>query len=313
MKKLRILIPAGLFLIAGLIFVACQKDSPIKGEMIVMGNYESVDCATACLQDGPYYQEKTSWTAKWAEITQIPGYYQNNKYFTTTVWNDEEFFYIKVDVYGYQYDKVNTNNGPGKPVWELTGPTYDNYPFNTVIITLNGNTYTYQMDDPETTEIIETATTYTKAFSLDAGWDKCDAMIYSVRIEGNGQPIWLGTSEASESYTYNLFAPCGCEESFYYVQNTDGTYTFTYIPEEDMLGAELVFTFPQSALDDTPLPGWTYNGQTMQTTMDLDACETYSWTVSLTCKSLNNPQNKWTDFKVNNVSKKGSLENIQCD
>lgn len=171
-----------------------------------MGNYESVDCTTACLQDGPYYQEKTSWTAKWAGVGQFSGYFKNNKYFTTTVWNDEEFFYIKVDVYGYQYDQEKD----GKD-WILTGPTDDNYPFETVIITLNGNTYTYEMDNPETTEIIETATTYTQAFTLDAGWDKCDAMIYSVRIEGNGQPIWLGTSEAPESYTYNLFAPCGCE------------------------------------------------------------------------------------------------------
>jgi hypothetical protein len=36
MKKLRILIPVGLFLVAGLIFVACQKDAPIRGEKKVM-------------------------------------------------------------------------------------------------------------------------------------------------------------------------------------------------------------------------------------------------------------------------------------
>jgi hypothetical protein len=36
MKKLRILIPVGLFLVAGLIFVACQKDAPLRGEKKVM-------------------------------------------------------------------------------------------------------------------------------------------------------------------------------------------------------------------------------------------------------------------------------------
>ena len=104
----------------------------------------------------------------------------------------------------------------------------------------------------------------------------------------------------------------GCDEEFSY--EIDGNdVTFTYIPAEDINGANLVFTFPQSALDGDPLEGWTYNGQTMQTTMDLEACETYTWTVSLSCKDLNNPQNKWTDFNVNGVSKKVGLENIKCD
>lgn len=137
-----------------------------------------------------------------------------------------------------------------------------------------------------------------------------------------------GTPTVAGDYTYtvNTVGPCvtpfmtgtitveecGCPESFSYVKNEDGTYTFTYVPAVDMEDAVLVFTFPQSALDGEPLTGWTYNGQTMQATMDLEACKQYSWTVSLTCKDLNNPQNKWTDFKVNNVSKKGGLANINC-
>jgi hypothetical protein len=108
---------------------------------------------------------------------------------------------------------------------------------------------------------------------------------------------------------------CECDESFSYVDNGNGSYTFTFVPDADMTGAELVFTFPQGALDGNPLPGWTYNGQTMQTTMDLEECETYTWTVSLSCKDLKNPQNKWTDFKVNGVSLKDKYElsNIKCD
>ena len=103
-----------------------------------------------------------------------------------------------------------------------------------------------------------------------------------------------------------------CEESFSYTDNGDNTYTFTYIPAEDLTDAVLVFTFPQDILDEG-LDNWTKNGQTLQTTMDLEACETYEWTVKLTCKDLNNPQNKWSDFKVNNYSKKGTLDNIKCD
>lgn len=138
-----------------------------------------------------------------------------------------------------------------------------------------------------------------------------------------------GTPTVAGEYTYtvNTVGPCvtpfmtgtiiveecGCPESFTYVKNEDGTYTFTFIPAEDIEAAILVFTFPQGALDGDPLQGWSYNGQTMQATMDLVACQEYSWTVSLPCKELNNPQNKWTDFKVNDVSKKGNLSNITCD
>lgn len=121
---------------------------------------------------------------------------------------------------------------------------------------------------------------------------------------------------SSESAPVDVVAvSCDCDESFGYVDNGDGTYTFTFVPAADLTGASLVFTFPQSALNGDPLPGWTYNGQTMQTTMDLEACETYEWTVSLSCKDLNNPQNKWTDFKVNNESlkEKYELSNIKCD
>ncbi|MFC5191472.1 Ig-like domain-containing protein [Algoriphagus aquatilis] len=117
-------------------------------------------------------------------------------------------------------------------------------------------------------------------------------------------------SVSSTTSTVNVIECGGCDENFTYSVNGDEV-TFTYIPAEDVTGANLAFTFPQSALD-TPLQGWTYSGQTMQRTMDLKACETYTWKVTLTCKPLNNPQNKWTDFKVNGVSKKGSLNNIDC-
>lgn len=98
---------------------------------------------------------------------------------------------------------------------------------------------------------------------------------------------------------------CGCDESFTYVDNGDNTYTFTYIPEEDMESAELVFTFAQG-VSVSGLAGWSSHGVTRQNTMNLLACEEYTWTVELVANcSGNSPQsNVWTDFKVNDLSKK---------
>ncbi|NEW79141.1 MAG: hypothetical protein GZ086_06870 [Gelidibacter sp.] len=103
----------------------------------------------------------------------------------------------------------------------------------------------------------------------------------------------------------------GCEESFNYVSNGGGSYTFTYIPAEDMTDAELVFTFAQGSYV-SGLVGWSTLGVTMQKTMNLTACIAYTWTVLLTpnCNGNSSQSNLWTDFKVNNVSKKNTLTNI---
>lgn len=100
-----------------------------------------------------------------------------------------------------------------------------------------------------------------------------------------------------------------CEESFTYVDNGDKSYTFTYVPAEDVTGAEVVFTFAQG-VDVDGLEGWENNGQTRQDVMDLEACEVYSWTVTLDAKCSGNSPNSnvWTDFKVNDVSKKANEE-----
>jgi hypothetical protein len=44
--------------------------------------------------------------------------------------------------------------------------------------------------------------------------------------------------------------------------------------------------------------------------MDLNACQTYTWTVTLTANCSGNAKqsNVWTDFKVNEVSKKNNPE-----
>lgn len=120
-----------------------------------------------------------------------------------------------------------------------------------------------------------------------------------------------GNGGYSAPYTV-LVKNCGCDESFSYVNNWDGTYTFTYVPEEDVELAELVFTFPQ-AVTMSGLQGWTPNGdgnaQTFKTVMDLSACTSYSWTVALDAEC--NPSGKailWTDFKVDEDSKKEKFE-----
>ncbi|HSP40312.1 MAG TPA: hypothetical protein VLN46_02690 [Gillisia sp.] len=127
----------------------------------------------------------------------------------------------------------------------------------------------------------------------------------------------IGSGGFNYYATLNV-VPCGCEESFSYVDNEDGSYTFTYIPAEDMLGAEVVFTFAQgvevNGLDDS----WSTNGVTRQSEMNLEACEEYSWTITLTanCSGKSGQSNVWTDFKVNDHSKKDHSEDkftVNCN
>ncbi len=98
-----------------------------------------------------------------------------------------------------------------------------------------------------------------------------------------------------------------CEESFSYTSNANGSYTFTYIPAEDMEDAIVVFTFAQSVVaSGYDWPSWNGTSSSRTESMDLDACSVYSWTVSLSgdCSGNSGKSNLWTDFKVNEVSKK---------
>lgn len=97
-----------------------------------------------------------------------------------------------------------------------------------------------------------------------------------------------------------------CEESFSYFDNGDGTYTFTYVPAENMNDALVVFTFAQG-VDVSGLEGWDGNGVTRQLSLDFVACDEYSWTVELDTNCNGGGQkeaNLWTDFKVGDESKK---------
>ena len=154
-------------------------------------------------------------------------------------------------------------------------------------------------------------------------WVKFEDLSYSgagpVEYTYEGEELEIGTYNframivsGGHIYTTTLdVVKCGCEESFSYVENDNGSYTFTYVPAEDMDDAHLVFTLAQSD-SDTGLEGWEDNGATKQKTMDLAACQVYTWTVTLTPDCNGNQPNSqaWTDFKVNNVSKKGDVNNI---
>jgi len=106
---------------------------------------------------------------------------------------------------------------------------------------------------------------------------------------------------------------CNCSESFSYSVDGDAV-TFTYVPDEDYTDANLVFTFAQGVAVGGDLAGWSSNGVTKQKTMSLTACTTYTWTVTLDCAAMPGATNKWTDFKVNDDSKKNAATpNILCD
>lgn len=142
----------------------------------------------------------------------------------------------------------------------------------------------------------------TYATALEENWVACDKIAYTLQVAGKGP-------QAVFEVDYNLIGLCGCDESFSYEYQSDGVYTFTYIPAESMDDALLVFTIPQSYYV-SGLEGWTRNGQTLQQTMDLVACEEYTWTITFTpdCDNTNgNPnRNVWTDFKVNGETKKNN-------
>ncbi len=209
MIKSGIFTSAVLLVIITIVLTSCQKErstSPVilnQELSLLKSDYNDVDCELACLQSGPFEQATTSFTRQWVPVPGFQGYYKNNRYITVTAWNDANYFYIKTDVSGYQYNREKINGA-----WTLTGPTYINYPFGTVIITLNGASTNYSMDDPSSTDVIETAETYTQAYALPAGWANCDEMIYHVKVLGGGQPVWLGTADEPADITYGLIGFC---------------------------------------------------------------------------------------------------------
>ena len=122
----------------------------------------------------------------------------------------------------------------------------------------------------------------------------------------------IGTGNNWTAISVTVVDCSDCDESFSYVENDNGSYTFTYVPAEDVDGAEVVFTFAQG-VDVSGLEGWGGNGVTRQMSIDFEACDEYSWTVVLetNCNGVGQKNaNLWTDFTVGGDSKKGEFENI---
>ncbi|HSP12656.1 MAG TPA: hypothetical protein VLO29_09020 [Salegentibacter sp.] len=116
----------------------------------------------------------------------------------------------------------------------------------------------------------------------------------------------IGSGGFNYFSTLDVLDCSDCEESFSYMENEDGTYTFTYIPEEDIENAEVIFTFAQSVVVEGYEWDWNGKSSTRKETMNLIACESYSWTLKLEgdCSGNSEESNLWTDFKVNDLSKK---------
>lgn len=145
--------------------------------------------------------------------------------------------------------------------------------------------------------------------TFGSDWEACDVVdgdFFFRRTNSNSNPNAQGNA-VSLSVDHVLIGVCQpCDEAFSYVENVDGTITFSYTPDADYTGANVVFTFAQSA--DVSIDGFSASGATMQATLDLTACQTYTWTATInSLRCIGNGQNTvnaWTDFKVNEDSKK---------
>lgn len=183
---------------------------------------------------------------------------------------------------------------------QLIVQTTSNRATDKVEIIVNGVTYTNDpaLDVPAG----ELLFTY---FELPEGYDPCEYTLTSVKHFGGGPQVTLST------INYGVYEYCtACVESFSYVDEGDSqAYVFSYTPSESVTGANLVFTFAQGTAESaTGLDDWSVEGVTRQITMDLVACKTYTWTVDLTpdCSGKSPNSNVWTDFKVNDISKRNS-------
>jgi hypothetical protein len=288
MKKNRLFIGLAMLFIAAAVISSCQKEEVTNEDLMLKKGktaqvvqtvsvpaetYPAEGCEAVCIEAG-----SGDFYSKTGSVTGSIG--ANNKTIVYKVYNTETDFVVELS-----YSRTPANSGASS---SIDVKVKDEVISNTII---NGSSATY-------------------TFPLDAGWNACDEMVWTlVETAGDGTLLTSGGS-------YELIGLClsDCTESFSYVDNENGSYTFTYTPAEDMEDAELIFTFAQGALD-TPLEGWEFKGQTMQKTMNLVACTTYKWTVILDCKGLNNPQNMWTDFKIgeDSMKEKFNLENIKCN
>ncbi|SDB56794.1 hypothetical protein SAMN03097699_2185 [Flavobacteriaceae bacterium MAR_2010_188] len=247
--------------------------------------YQAADCSTDCIEaDIEDYFVKSE-----SSITN-PGKSSNEKTVTYYAYNTPTEFVVEVI---YEISGGNAN-AKADFVTTINGTVWEDY------------------EVPSGVSIIHT-------YDLTAGYDQCEEMKFSIEQTALGKPIKFDS-------TYNLFAVCPdeCEESFSYELNEDSSYTFTYISEESLEDAEVKFTCPHItgfySLDGKSYdvnPGKGQGAPTVLTYVgDIEACTPITFTMSFDADCEQNAAgfaNMFTDFKVNEVSKKGDAGNIRIE
>lgn len=269
-----------ILLSAFFVFTSCEQES-MEGEMVNLEKMlflTGADCATDCLEpEGPYVAGSDITNQLWAGG-------KHEKIVSYTVYNTPTHFMVEV-----YYER---NNGKASDLLRATA-------FNEV----------------QEAFTVESGSTTVFEFDLQNNWEACDIVDFEIRQEGQGSPIDL-------SGDYSLFSFCGCEEDFNYEENADGSYTFIYTADENLENAEVKFTTPHitgfEALDGKEYssnPGQGNGSNTVLTwTGDITMCEEITFTLAFDADcSQNNAgfATVFSDFKVNDDSKKGETGNIK--
>jgi len=250
-------------------------------------NYD--DCASICIDEGSenYYAKSDSKTVSAGNTNVNNKGNTNTKNVSYIAYNTETQFIVEV-----HYEIIEgSSNAHAK------------------ITIFNDNDSEYFGD-------VASGSVVSHAFNLPIGWQGCDTFNFNILQEELGADI-----EFSDSYSLIGVCSSACDESFSYVENEDGSYTFTYLSSEDLDNTEVKFTCPHiksfEALDGKEYsvnPGNSHGSPTVLTwNGDIDACSEITFTLSFDadCEQNNaGKANLFTDFKVNGVSKNGENENI---
>lgn len=279
-------------------FLSCQKDEldseakelssvfssalRLNSEMVLL---DYGDCNTVCLEEGSetYYKIADTKT-----LSNGGGSNINTKLVSYEAYNTETQFIVNVF---YDITSGNSNSKAD------------------ITVNING--------DILALEEIAKGSTVSHSINLSKNWEACDIINFSILQEGLGPNIAFNQN-------YALIGMCesGCEERFSYELNEDGSYTFSYVSAEDMEGAVVKFTSPHLAAFEA-LDGKIYsvnpgkgNGSPTVLTWpgDITACEEITFILSFEadCDQNNGGfANVFTDFKVNDISKKGDNTNIR--
>jgi len=247
------------------------------------------DCSSSCIIEGSetYYAKSDSKTVSTGNTNVNGKGNTNTKNVSYKAYNTETEFIVEVY---YEITEGNSN--------------------------AHAKITIYNDDDSEYFGEVASGSMVSHAFNLPNGWKSCDLFSFNILQEELGDDI-----QFSDSYSLIEVCSSSCDESFNYIQNEDGSYTFTYVSNEDLEDAEVKFTCPHikgfEALDDKEYivnPGNSHGSPTVLTwNGDINACSEITFTLSFEadCEQNNaGKANLFTDFKVNGVSKKGANENI---